>query len=75
MEQEQMTVKQALEITIKNLERICVPMNQMQNIGFPLSQGISNLREILIAIERAEAVAKEGEKQEPDGEVEPDGSN
>jgi len=73
---EQMTVKQALEITISNLEKICVPMNQMQSIGFPLSQGINNLREILIAIERAEAGAKEAEaKPEDEVEVEVDGSD
>ena len=62
---EQMTVKQALELTIANLERIKVPMGEMQEVGLPLAQNIGNLKEILTAINRAE----QQEKEEKDAKV------
>lgn len=60
---EQMTVRQALEITIANLEKIKVPMAEMQNIGLPLAQNIGNLREIMVAIDRAEQAAHEAKEE------------
>jgi len=52
---EQVTVKDVVMKTIKTLEEIRVPMSMMQEIGFPISGAISNLKACCEAWDRDEA--------------------
>ena len=54
---ETMTVKEVLEITIKNLEGIQVPVALLESIGVPIRQNANNLRECILAIDREEQAA------------------
>ena len=48
MEQEQrLTVEQVVELTIRDLESVRVPMGLMDDIGVPVGRAIRNLKECL----------------------------
>lgn len=48
--QEVIPVEQVLDITIQILQRIQVPIAQMDAVGMPIYQAVNNLRECIRAI-------------------------
>lgn len=68
---ETMTVKDVLEITMKNLGNIAVPRSQNEQIGIPIDQAISNIKVCLEAIERGEKAQQEAAAQKQAEETEP----
>lgn len=65
----QVTVAQVVEMTIRNLEDINVPVRLKEQIATPISQAIHNLREVQAAWAREEAKAKaEAEEEEEPAE-------
>jgi len=80
----QMTVIEALRITVNNLGGVAVPRALNQQIGIPIDQAISNILACIEALERAEQENKEKEQTEtpgtselhivPDGEEAEDGN-
>ena len=65
--QEQMTVRDVLEITARNLGEIAVPRSMNEQIGIPIDQAISNITACVNALDKAEADAVK--KEEPTGEA------
>ena len=71
---ETMTVRQVLEITVKNLMLIAVPRGLNQTVGIPIDQAIGNLQACIEAMDAQEAAAQEAaaqeeEQEETDGEA------
>ena len=62
MEEKKYTIQEVLEITIRNLGSIQVPVGLMQTIGVPITQCIGNLRECVITL------AKNGQENKNGGE-------
>jgi len=60
----QITVEQALEITINMLKDINVPVSMLEQIGFPISRAIGNLAQCVEAIRRDQAKAQDPVEQE-----------
>ena len=67
------TLKQALQITINGLLQINVPVRYTEQITDPINEAIDNLRQCIIAIDVNEQKAEETEETKPDEEVKPDG--
>lgn len=69
MENQKLSVKEVIEITMRNLMDIRIPAGFVQEIGIPISQQISNLQECLNAIEQANQsnVVPMPAKEEADG--------
>ena len=61
---ETMTVKEALEATIRILEAISIPVTQIQDIGIPVARSISNLKACVDVYARQEQEKAEEEKPE-----------
>ena len=62
--EQQMTIKQVLEITVSSLGNIAVPRALNQQIGLPIDQAIANLQLCIDALEKNETEAKNKEEQE-----------
>lgn len=56
---EQLTVKEVLEITIRNLEAIQIPVGLTDSVGIPIARNINNLRECIKAMDAAGAPQQE----------------
>ena len=59
MEENKMTIRQVLELTMGLLEGIEVPMKYMESIGGPIMNAIHNLGACIQATDMAEAQARE----------------
>lgn len=77
MEENKMTIRQVLEITVGLLEGIEVPMKQMEKIGQPVMNAIHNLQMCIQASAMAEAQAREQAEtaEEPEAEEEENGND
>ena len=62
--EQQMTIKQVLEITVSSLGNIAVPRALNQQIGLPIDQAIANLQLCIDALEKNETEAKNKKEQE-----------
>ena len=60
----QYSVKEAIEIVVRQLGKIQVPVEMMEQIGIPIMREINNLKQCLIAFEREEAAAQEAEEED-----------
>lgn len=47
-----MSIREAIEIVINQLNGINVPVGLLQQIGFPINQAVDNLRACVEAIDR-----------------------
>ena len=65
--EETMTVKQVLEITVKILNEIEIPVSMMEKVGAPVMGAIGNLKQCIEAVEEAEQKAREqqGKQEDP----------
>lgn len=61
---EKKTVLEVLKETIDVLNNLRIPMNEMETIGFPVANSISNIRACVDAMERTEAEVKMKAEQE-----------
>ena len=71
MEPKTYTVKEVIEMTIRSLYGIRVPVEQIEEIGMPISMAIGNLKSCLEAMaeqEKNTQKAGEAEKQEEQDE-------
>ena len=68
METKQMTVLEVLEITVRDLGGINIPVGMIQQVGMPIGQAIGNLNECIRALREAE----QAEQQEAQGDELPD---
>ena len=72
----QMTVIEALRITMNNLGGIAVPRALNQQIGIPIDQAIGNIAACIEALERAEQEKKaeeaEAQPETPELSIVPD---
>lgn len=64
MENSEMTVRQALEVTKAILDGISVPVALMEQIGGPLKAAADNLGTIIEGIEQAEREDEHGKTEE-----------
>ena len=64
MEENRMTIEQVLDVTVKLLNSIQVPVSLMESIGKPISQAVSNLGLCIAAIKQAEVEAKKEEQED-----------
>jgi len=64
--EKQMTIREVLEITARNLREIAVPVTLMESIGKPVLGCAQNIDACLQAIDKAEGGGKDG--PEPDAE-------
>jgi len=64
MENNEMTILEALEATKNILDGICVPVAQLESIGGPLKAASDNLGIIIAGIEQAEKEDMEHGKTE-----------
>ena len=62
--EEQMTVLQALKITVNNLGGIAVPRALNEMIGIPIDNAIGNLNACIEALERDEAERRAKQEEE-----------
>lgn len=60
----QYSVKEVIEIVVRQLGKIQVPVEMMEQIGIPIVREINNLKQCLIAFEREEATALETEEED-----------
>ena len=60
-----LTVGEVVEMTIRTLSNISVPVSLMGQIGLPISQAVNNLQKIQEAWKK-EAEMEEQEEAEPD---------
>ena len=65
MEEKQMTVKEVLEMVVKNLGDIHVPVREAETIGKQIAQEILNLNVCIDAMNKAQ----EEEAEEPKAEI------
>lgn len=79
--QKEMTVEQVIQITIDNLQRIPITVGEVERIGIPIQQSVSNLEECIKAFRRErgelpddgwhwEPVAEDEKAEAQDGEPE-----
>ena len=62
MEEKDMSIREALQMTVQMIEEISVPVSMADRIARPLCQAVANLRAVIDAIqEAAEDEPKEGE--------------
>lgn len=62
-----MTIKEVLEMVVKNLSEISVPVALTQQIAMPVSQAIENVKACLEAMARQDqAAGQQQESQEPE---------
>ena len=62
MEEKNMSIREALQVTVQLIEEISVPVSLADRIARPLCQAVANLRAVIDAIpEAAEDEPKEGE--------------
>ena len=59
---EQMTVEQAIELTINMLRGIMVPAEYAEQIGIPVQRSILNLKEVMVAFEASKQPKKDDTK-------------
>lgn len=62
------TLKQALQITINGLLQINVPVRYTEQITDPINEAINNLQQCIIAIDINEQKAEEAEETKPEEE-------
>ena len=65
-----MTVNEALLKTVSDLERIKVPVTELQSIGVPIMTAVANIKSCVDAMAKAEQEAKEKAPDEEGGESE-----
>lgn len=61
MEEKQYTIKEVLELTIKNLGSISVPVSMKNEIAEPIERAIGNINACLDAMARQESAARESQ--------------
>jgi len=62
MEEKNMSIREALQVTVQLIEEISVPVSMADRIARPLCQAVANLRAVIDAIpEAAEDEPKEGD--------------
>ena len=62
MEEKNMSIREALQVTVQLIEEISVPVSMADRIARPLCQAVANIRAVIDAIsEAAEDEPKEGE--------------
>lgn len=64
----ELSVKEALKVTIANLEKIQVPVGMMKQIGGPLAMNVENLQLCVDALEQAEKEQARAAEAAMDGE-------
>ena len=65
MDENRMTVQEALRLTVEDLRQIAVPAGLIETIGFPLARAIGNLNNVIMALENAEMAAENTEQVAP----------
>ena len=58
-----MTLKEVLDIVIKDLESIRIPVSELDGIGQPVARSVSNLKTCIAAMEQFDKEFKEKEAQ------------
>jgi hypothetical protein len=62
MEEKNMSIREALQVTVQLIEEISVPVSMADRIARPLCQAVANIRAVIDAIpEAAEDEPKEGD--------------
>lgn len=70
MENKQVTVSEVLEMTIRNLFAVSVPVEYIEQIGMPISMAVGNLKECVRAMKEAEQAAQQMAPEEmPDNVI------
>ena len=69
MEEKKMSIKEVLEITIRNLTNISVPVGLTETIGMPIMQNVGNLRQCVIFLNNLEQKEKGKKENENHGEA------
>lgn len=69
MEERQYTIEEVLEMTVKQLYAISVPVELIEQIGMPISMAIGNLKNCLDAMNRQKEQAEHSEQDGAKGEV------
>lgn len=64
MEERQYTIEEVLELTVKQLYAISVPVELIEQIGMPISMAIGNLKNCLEAMNRQKEQAEHSEQAE-----------
>lgn len=63
MEEKNMSIREALQVTVELIEEISVPVSMADRIARPLCQAVANLRAVIDAIpEAAEEKTKEADE-------------
>ena len=57
MEERKLTIKEVLEVVVRNLEAISVPVGLNDQITVPIKQSVKNINACIKAIEDQEAAA------------------
>lgn len=66
MEENRMTIREVLEITVKNLKAIAVPVELMETIGQPVLGSIRNLEACISAMDNAGGGESDGPAADPE---------
>lgn len=68
--EEKLTTREVIAIVVNDLMTIKVPASEVESIGIPISRSISNLIEVIKAMDRAGQEAQKKAAQDVQGEPE-----